>query len=223
MKNYNNKKGFTIAELVIALILVSFIAMLLMPIVFNDSKKHVLMAALNKNYTNLLEIHKTIPMLQARGKIAPGSITVEKFMEATVLTQNAIGINSNGFALADANNKFTQYIAGYTTTPANLLNSYTQFSLTNTANTTIIFKNGVYISQYTSGGTDYIMVDINGRKTPNRTGEDIFFFEIINSNAGNELSNSILQPVDDNNCEVGGTFSDSKGCAKQYIEAGSMD
>ena len=71
MNTYANKKGFTIAELVVALLLISCIAMILMPIVFNDSKKQVLMTALNKNYNTLLEIHQTIPMLQARGKIPP--------------------------------------------------------------------------------------------------------------------------------------------------------
>ena len=165
MKNYKNKKGFTIAELTVAMLLICFIAMLLMPIVFNDSKKQILMTALNKNYSTLLEIHKTIPMLQARGKIAPGSINATTFMQAVALTQNAIGLTADGTVM-NVNNKFNQYIAGYTTTPTNIL-AYTQFSLNtpaenadvNITKNTIILRNGVFISKYTNDGIDYIMAE----------------------------------------------------------------
>ena len=227
MNTYANKKGFTIAELVVALLLISCIAMILMPIVFNDSKKQVLMTALNKNYNTLLEIHQTIPMLQARGKIPPGSINTTTFMQAVVLTQKTIGTASNGNALAN-NNKFSQYIAGYAnkTTPSGLL-TYDQFALnniniTNNTDNTIILKNGVFISviPVNNGGvnTNYIMVDINGSKTPNTTGEDIFFFEINNA-----TGNSVFQPVNDDNCQRGQAFATSAGCARRYIEAGKME
>ena len=218
MKNYTNKKGFTIAELTVAMLLICFIAMLLMPIVFNDSKKQVLITSLNKHYTTLLEIHHAIPMLQARGKISPGSIDTTTFMQAAALTQKAIGLNSDGTVAG--NNKFRQYISGYTTTPNGIV-AYTQFSLNdaNAANTTIILKSGVFISRYNN---TTIMIDINGRKTPNRTGEDIFFFEIISNNLGNDGTNSVLQPAS-GNCNPGDTFANSSGCAKEYLERGRME
>ena len=176
----NKKKGFTIVELVIALMLIAAISMILTPVLFNNTDNQILLTSLNKNYTMLQEIHQAIPMLQARGRIPQNNnINNQTFMTAVALTQKAIGLNSDG--TSEDNNKFKHALNGYTTTPAKIINNYTDFNLPdNPARTTIILKNGVFISQCQINGNNYIMIDTNGIKSPNKTGRDIFFFSVTN-------------------------------------------
>ena len=80
MKNLiNKKKGFTIAEIVISLMLIAGIAMVLTPVIFSDTENQVLYTSLNKTYTLLQQVHQAEAMFEARGKIIGGSQT-QKFM-----------------------------------------------------------------------------------------------------------------------------------------------
>ena len=41
-----------------------------------------------------------------------------------------------------------------------------------------VLKNGIFLMTNTVDDTEYIVVDVNGSKSPNEVGEDIFYFDV---------------------------------------------
>ena len=81
MKKLKRKLGFTIAELVIATMLVAGIAMIMLPSLKSDNERQVFGTSLKKTMTELQQITQAVGMLEARGKIslAEGNIvTLQK-------------------------------------------------------------------------------------------------------------------------------------------------
>ncbi len=182
MKKLKSKKGFTIAELTIAMMLVAGIAMILMPTLVADNEKQVFATSLNKIYTQLQQTNQAIGLLKAQGKIQPGISAINMYKEAISLSMKTVA------------NKKEQYLEGYYPK----LPAYSKMDFSTEKNTNsddiIILKNGVFIY---FDAENNLIVDVNGRKQPNTTGQDIFYFTITESLDG---STQITPKGDDASC-----------------------
>ena len=85
-----SKKGFTVTELIVAMILVAGIAMILMPTLVADNEKQVYATALKKMYAQLQQTNQAIGLLQAQGKLPQGGTTITTFKKAVEETMNLV-------------------------------------------------------------------------------------------------------------------------------------
>ena len=178
------RNAFTIFEVLLSTVVIGFIAMLLTSSLVTSKNTETLKAALNKNTTFLNQIYQAIPMLQIQGKIAPGTITANRFMQAVALTSKCIDLKPNGTQIIN-NRKFGTYF--YDNPTQNRLtsdgnineNQFSLFCLNNNtgqwSGNTIILKNNVIIINNNAGN---IVLDVNGRKSPNVVGKDIYIFTV---------------------------------------------
>lgn len=157
------KRAFTIAELVVAMIIIGTIAIILMPILVTDNEKQVLKASLEKSYSNLKQVSQAVPLFIARGKISSTSTNSDKFFAALRQSQKLM-------------RKQDEYLANY------------ELELGTNIIETVVLRNGVIVMLQES---DRIVVDVNGIKRPNLLGRDIYFFE-LDDNDGNLSFDCIL-------------------------------
>ena len=101
---------------------------------------------------------------------------------------------------------------------------------------TIILRNTMFVTKIDNST---IAIDINGRKKPNQTGRDIFFYHFTTlGNCGEGLSGEInfggfCKPptvgapqccIDiDDTCAINGDWAHSRGCATKYLQAGRIE
>lgn len=171
------RNAFTIFEVLLSTIVIGFIAMILTSSLVSSKNTETLKAALNKHTTYLQQVYQSIPMLQLQGKIIHGPITANTFMQAVALTSKCIDLRPDGTQIP-ANQKFTTYFYNNVPIDENIPQNPTIFHLTNGGNwqgNTVILKNNVIIIDNNSGN---IVVDVNGRKSPNVVGKDIYIFTV---------------------------------------------
>jgi len=177
MKKLKRKLGFTIAELVIATMLVAGIAMLMLPSLKSDNERQVFGTSLKKTMTELQQITQAVGMLEARGKVslAEGDVVTLKktfpeiMKEATKKTYKSY--------LKD----YKPQLVGYDKDNP-LVFVYNQAEISD--NNIFISKSGKFfyfdeITDATTGEiTNNLIVDVNGKKQPNKTGKDIYYFSV---------------------------------------------
>ena len=190
------RKAFTIAELMVAMIIIGAIGIILMPMIMSDNEKQVLKVSLEKTYASLKQSAQAISLLTARGKITPGTTAMAKMITA---------INESQKLMPDG--KTDNYLSGY-----NLVGD----------NKIAVLRNGIIITveteTETGTETNYIIVDVNGIKKPNVVGRDIYYFEVKDANNG-EVSFEPA-PYDGENCKKDGTEDNNIGCADFYLNQG---
>ena len=167
MKKLKSKLGFTIAELVIATMLIAGIAMLMLPSLQADNERQVFATSLKKTMTELQQIAQGVGMLEARGKIslAEGNIVTLKKTFPEIMKEAP-------------KKAYQSYLKDYKPQLVNTVDF--------TKATTYIFiaKSGKFFyfdeeTNATTGGiTNNLIVDVNGKKQPNRTGKDIYYFTV---------------------------------------------
>lgn len=176
MKKMWSKKGFTLTELVVAMMLVAGIAMILMPSLVADNEKQVYATALKKVYAQLQQTYQAVGMLQARGQISQGSMFYA-YKDTLEKTTKIV-----------PDNQKIKYLDAYSAKPDDCVVVKDVLKCPNG----IVLKNGMFLffdenvykvmnkADATKQESEYyiITVDVNGKKSPNTVGKDIFYFLI---------------------------------------------
>jgi prepilin-type N-terminal cleavage/methylation domain-containing protein len=182
----HNSKAFTLAEVLIALVVIGIIAAITVPNIIQSTKKKELHSAFLKTYSELNQVaHKfkndnyiSIPEYAADKGLSPTVNAIMKYYQTT---------NSNLASGQGTANKNAEYIAYYDMHPMN----GSKFSGGGNAtgkNSSFLCDNSSFKSNLsgeiflfndapaTNKNGPVICVDINGRKGPNRYGYDYFLF-----------------------------------------------
>ena len=172
---FNIKNGFTLAEVLITLVIVGVVAAFTIPTVINNTKKNELHSRFKK------AVSMTSQAIQ-KMKVDNGDIIYDYTQDSEL----------------DFRNKFIKYFS--LTCTENCLNSskYKNYAnlegdvelINNQLKNCVTVQDGVFYCFYKGYATQnyYITFDINGDKSPNRWGYDVFTFYI-------ERENQILKPV----------------------------
>jgi len=213
------KKGFTLAEVLITLLIIGVIASIVIPGLINNTNEAEYNASLKKIYADL---SNAIKIIQANngGSVSVGEATYafswgplrDEF--CNVMTCVKKDTENNVFE-----GKIYKYYKSSTNISTNTLN--------NTANNGAVLNNGTSLSFYSNGNCNgmnvnmcgSIYVDINGPKGPNMYGKDLYFFWIKRLNGtgvfsiipvGTQGASSFTLP---NGCQSNSTdWSTSEGC-----------
>lgn len=195
MKKLKLKTGFTIAELTIATLLIAGIAMILMPSLVADNERQVYATSLKKIYTDLQQTNQAIGLLTAKGEIQSGLSAISTFKTALSKTKKMVNIST-----------YNGYLRGYNPQ----IDPEVSFSSAIPNEDIFILKNGMF---FFFDNDDNFIVDINGKKQPNITGKDIFYFRIDDNS---------IAPLEDADCPASKSGcanpADCKGCAKRILE-----
>lgn len=184
MGNKKKIRAFTIAEIVVAMMVLSAISMILIPVIMNDSKEKVLETSLIKTYTLLQQATQSAAMQSAQGRIQLTGNPQADLTEAFKANMKVVD-----------DDKIDEFIHNY--------------SIPDRANT-IILKNGVFIF-VKPGAVDLlgnvlwteIVIDVNGNKLPNENGTDIFYFRVdSNDNVYSISPYAGCTRDDDKTCEA---------------------
>ena len=226
-----SKKGFTITELVVAMMLVAGIAMILMPSLVSNNEKQVYATALKKLYAQLQQTNQAVGMLQARGRIPQGAITITTYKNAVEQTTNLIApidANDTDTIKNQKNQKKNSYLSGYSgVIPASCTLPTSDTMKEDNCTSALILKNGMFLffdSVKIDGvNRGLIIADINGKKPPNTPGKDIFYFSIKDNaivplNAGCATKVSGKDYCSQKDATTGIFKNDCTGCAYRILE-----
>lgn len=191
------RSAFTIAEIVIAMLVLGGIAMVLMPVLVRDTTQKFNETALNKTYSMFQQTARSIGLLASQGKITPSAgDDADTFFQALSATSKVIKTSKN-----------VGYFDNYQ--PEVGRNFIFQADNTNT----LVLKSGVFVSYHSDGGDNYIVVDTNGVRKPNKVGDDIFYFIVKSDN--NSYS---VHPALGNCDRTSDDYRDRIGCARRALQ-----
>lgn len=165
------KKGFTLAEILITLGIIGVVSALTLPVIINNTRQKELLTALKKNYSVLQQA--LISMSEENGDIIlPDTFSGQEFGNNLKNYLNYIQ-----YCAADgciSTGETSNYYKKYNKKPTNT-NLFDDGQ--------IILNDGslILIEHATAApNTLYISVDVNGyNKGPNIWGEDLFTFQLI--------------------------------------------
>lgn len=152
----NNKKGFTLAEVLTTLMVIGVVAALTIPSMMNSYKKHVTVVKLKKVYSQLSQAMKMIPITEG---CDGADYECAGFLgdSTTGIVVKRLQLISKQFDVVDQN--FDDYSTG------------TIFSIYFTT------KDNITVGNTMLGGSTKWIVDINGKDVgPNQNGIDRFVF-----------------------------------------------
>ncbi len=205
----NIKKGFTLAEVVVVLVVMAVVASILMPTLIANNEQRVMVTALKKNFAdlqtlqdaiNLEEMHHTrCAKLDMRDD--------DKFINTIIGTSASARDNGlisqytktmKGKTKEDYIDKKIKTIYGQKKTDSegnvekdssgnpifvSALLYKADGSKANLDNI-VILKNSVVWLPYKEGNDFLILVDVNGIKSPNKIGRDMFYFKFEQNSTG---------------------------------------
>jgi prepilin-type N-terminal cleavage/methylation domain-containing protein len=179
----NLKHGFTLAEVLITLVIIGVVAALTIPAAINKYKDEELKSQFKKAYSTISQAFYKTQMYDffgyskcyyGEGGIGTAVSECPAFYEA--LAKNlSIQKNCRGNSLADG------CIPGYQTYATSSGNvGYNQDYIENRNNTWVLSDGQILIPYYyaSNGAMPVFLVDINGHKGPNGYGKDLFGFRI---------------------------------------------
>jgi len=203
-------KGFTLAEVLITLLIIGVIASIVIPGLIADTQQAEYKAAWKKAYASISQAHKQIIMDNGGTFIDAAANSSECRTLFKNIMNSATTCNDSSCA-ASSLKKFNGTTDSYTFSSNNLvLNDGTIlfFSLHNPK-----CDYGSYV--YTSGECGWGMVDVNGKKGPNQWGKDIYGIWIIKNqilpwgaNPAGTASSSYVEST----CSTSGY-----GCGSKYL------
>lgn len=194
------RKAFTIAEIVVAMLVLAGIAMILMPVLFNNARNQINDTALNKTYSTFQQTARSVGLLISQGKISDTGNDADTFFQALQKTAKTV-----------ERSKDVAYFEGYSTD----INDGDVLSA-NSSNT-VVLKNGVFVQCKTLNGVNYIIVDVNGLRMPNKVGEDIYFFE-VNSDRNTYSVHPAKKPIGKDSCDKSKDWTNRIGCTKEQLK-----
>lgn len=181
-KIFNKKCGFTLAEVLITLVVIGVIAAMTIPTVINNTKKQEYVSKLKKAYSTLAQT--TSRAIVDNGPITTWSVDNTIFAEKYLLPYLSISKNCK-FDVASDDCKYSYQLLNLS--PRNVgyhfyLNDGSMIAPT-------------AVSASTADYAD-ILIDVNGNKQPNTMGKDVFHFRYIMKYPGNESQEGKFFPPD---------------------------
>lgn len=229
MSNFDTPKSraFTLAEVLITLLIIGVVASLVVPNLINDSQNEELNALLKKNYSaftnaaklmmndyggNLIGVFNSEQDMYNKfgnyiifSKICPAGST-ECFYAGTNTWKNLYGDDGS---------------YDHTTTRTGILNDGTAVRFTFESLSCATSHGAGSPAEFSCG---YVEIDVNGYKKPNIMGRDIFFFWITKTGV---YPNGIYNDVRSNwslYCDKTSSAGNSgRGCAAKILSGGKVD
>lgn len=204
----NIKKGFTLAEVAIVLVVMSFVACILTPTLISGNEQRVMETSLKKSFEDLVILQDAINLEEIQHtRCSRLDITDSDSMLNTIIGEVTKDDEGKDTDIRDTGGIIPSYLktmrgqakADYNAKITTYLNNNQIYAINDTNPTilnTIVFKNGVIwmprlVGEYQYGTAPNlvtvpthinIIVDVNGVKSPNKAGRDIFNFQLIKNN-----------------------------------------
>ncbi len=226
------KKGFTLAEVLVSMAIVGIVAALVMPALYNNSKKSAMGASLASSVELLQNGMKNI-FTETTSRSDSGSIeTLSAIRKSDIgldgdtyitddnafydLTRGLLGIEDSDYGI---NNIKTYNNAAPSETLTEGLTAY-KFKKSPAV---VLFHNVSIANIATAADDDIIakvIIDANGAEQPNKFGEDVFLFGLTNRGilipAGSEKYHDFDNTVATGACSTG-SVGDGTACAARVM------
>ena len=188
LKNQKLKTGFTLAEVLITLVIIGVVAALTIPTAINNSKEQELKSQFAKGYSTVSQaVYKTI-MNDFYGYVACSyykDASTNSFDYGRTATAdcpnfyNAFAKNLSIQKVCEGNSKSGGCVPTYQSyNNSGGCGGYNSSNI-NSATTSYVLSNGQIIIPYTSSFLHPLfLIDINGHKGPNAYGKDLFSFRV---------------------------------------------
>lgn len=223
--------GFSLAEIIFALAIVGIVAAVSIPFVINDIHKKIYAAKLKSSYNELKSVVRSI-MLDNKGSFVNVIYSSNDIMNLFCNKMDCIKKcyewqdNGNCFTVDPSKWKNLQGDNGWVNFYGD---SHSRFILSNGAQLSArIMSTNCTSSAFKKNGVNvqcaYIYIDINGFKSPNRMGRDIFGFYIARDGLyPHGMPGSHVYGYS-TYCNGSGTnFENGNGCASRVLEEGAMN
>ena len=187
MKN----KGFTLAEVLITLTVVGFVAALTLPSLYSNINNAVLEKQTVKFYTQLQEAVKRYMAIEMTDKIYWNwrrASDVQKFVKDNFVIERACGRNNTTECFPDTN-----YVH------ANDTKAFPYDRYFTLEKNSFMTSDGMVFSINTGG---FVAVDINGKNKPNKEGHDLWLMRIQNDGTVVGINNTATKAKLLTNCKT---------------------
>ena len=170
----NIKDGFTLAEVLITLVIVGVIASITIPTLMNNTNKQEYVSRLKKTYSTLSHATNRIIAEQGNPKASIGGWATSPEAVYNMYKKYLSKVKECGSSSSEC---FEKRYSRLNNTGLTIVSNY---SLIMADGTKLSFSNSDFsddCSKHGAGTNDvcqYIMVDINGSKEPNTVGRDTF-------------------------------------------------
>ena len=160
-RHCKSKCAFTLAEVLITLVIIGVIAALTLPNLISKYQKQQTVVSLKKNYSILK--NATQLSMRENGPISDWDYTLgyedfaKKYYTPYLKVNKIVNTTSPTYKSLNGNGTYS-----------------------NVPRIKLILDDGTIIVFYFINNTHYIIVDINGFKGPNRVGRDLFAFTLLN-------------------------------------------
>lgn len=220
------KKAFTLAEVLITLGIIGIVAALTMPALIAKHQEKVTVTRVQKFYSTLSQSFKMAVL--EYGEPENWSISPSIFGDDGKLTQDSL----------EGADKFTEILIKNmkVISRCKKTESCDEYSVYNLNGNTLlstdftgraVFADGSQINSVWVNSSDSLIgdisYDVNGKKGPNRVGEDIFFFNVMNNGIipqGLEGTSRFF----DENCKLSSNYQYAGyGCTAWVVVNGNMD
>lgn len=219
------KKGFTILEIIIAMVLVAGIAMIMLPSIIADNEKSVLATSYKKIYTELNLVQRAVPTMRSKGEIDEAKDGNAGFLEQAIRKKMKVVPEARAVRMLPFRPLAIEFTTGGGYGSLATVTKGTGVDSTRT----IVLKNGIILGiGRTASNFDYVAVDINGKKGPNFVGKDRFYFTFDQDTSDNALVQSLrpLNSAKDNACcpadKNDKTCADWLGCGDRILNDGMI-
>lgn len=174
-------KAFTLAEILITLVVIGIIASLCIPALIQNTQKSEYVAALKKNLSNIASAYNLIKMDNAGsviGVFTDRNVMMNLFCNKLNCVKTCqigtTGCFTSSWKTLDGRSGWSSYP---TTDATAILSDGTTVAFSATSSSSIPCTDTHYTQNGTAIGCALITIDVNGAKPPNVMGRDIF--EII--------------------------------------------
>jgi len=185
MYKIKEKTGFTLAEVLITLLIIGIVTSLVIPAIINETRNAELQAAAKKAISVANQAYKLATIDNGGGfglcNTSYSSNAIPKFdaLKSKLNVIKECPYNSNAIGNCWANSGVGEkeyYVSGCSkwSNTGNYQNS----------NNSFVTSDGMFwmLYSYTSSiGSDLIIIDVNGNKGPNDWGKDVFYFKMNNT------------------------------------------
>ena len=189
------KNGFTLAEVLITLVIVGVIAAFTIPTAVNNTKDKELKNQFKKAYSSLSQVVYKTEMNDFQGYVQCYYTPEGNIWTECSQFNNAIRKNFSVQKVCQGNAKADGCVPQYVSYGS--CEGFNENSINN-INTSYILSDGIIVIQYGANGAPLFLVDINGHKGPNAYGKDLFSFQIFRHNymgAGLSLESGVCEPT----------------------------
>ena len=205
-----NHKGFTLAETLIALVIIGVIAALTVPSLINKTQNQETVSKLKKAYSTFSQVTNSIIAEKGTPRASYGGWATTKDDIYEIYKKYLINAKDCGSVPGCFTQEYFKTLAGAKTGNWDTTEGYKKLVLSD--GTQVIFENWIHAdcNGDANGSTNWcarIFVDLNGSKKPNIVGRDVFGFVIKEKS---------LQPIgcDTYSCE--GTY--GFGCTCKILK-----